>query len=687
MPPGVGIPVRVSCGTQYTVVVTSSGHVVVFGRNCNGELGLGNTVDVKSPTVVPAFGASSSRACVVAAGFHHTLVLTADGHAAGDRGKAQPSADDGDDDDDGGASPTVRRSGEYSIDVDMPAVVQGQLRLRVAAWNLLRLYCSGANLPTPGSGGIGSSGVPLRQLVDQVIGSAAWWQRSGGAFAVPRLCAMPIPGFPSGGIAALPYPASFYDAAVGWLAVNSSGVTVPAALGIVLHHNQLLSCLAHAAKACPDALRGLASKDTVATLLRLVLEWGGVVPVSVSGVGDGLNVLPPHVLTLRVKLGMSVLRAVLAQCPRDTAIAAMQSLLQSLASSSAASASVWSRVPALTSVAPLVLLLQFIGAATSGVTLTHRVAATGDDQFVLLQRGAPCHLSAVFASEAVACVRLLCSAAGPLQAEALASLTTALSHGNAVAAAVAVLDDSATMPRNAVMSAALSVWALTGALAVLGGHVEPLRVGGYVRVLVAKGEIIGDRGFVVGVDPSASTADGGSDGLLPGCQWVVESAAGNRTSSRHALSVHGTENLLPTYEVPPPLDAIPADVTLTVLRDVVAVSCLPAASPAPAALAGSGFEHASMLITAALQCRATRVLRDLLSLPSVCAAFVQSECMAQLPALLSARQTHMGSLFSSVLANCSVGMMELLWSLAERVAAPLTAVALTSGARSTGTKL
>jgi hypothetical protein len=38
LPRGVGRPVRVACGTHYTLVAFDSGQLVAFGRNSNGEL-------------------------------------------------------------------------------------------------------------------------------------------------------------------------------------------------------------------------------------------------------------------------------------------------------------------------------------------------------------------------------------------------------------------------------------------------------------------------------------------------------------------------------------------------------------------------------------------------------------------------------------------------------------------------
>jgi hypothetical protein len=38
LPRGVGRPVRVACGTHYTLVAFDTGHLVAFGRNSNGEL-------------------------------------------------------------------------------------------------------------------------------------------------------------------------------------------------------------------------------------------------------------------------------------------------------------------------------------------------------------------------------------------------------------------------------------------------------------------------------------------------------------------------------------------------------------------------------------------------------------------------------------------------------------------------
>ena len=59
------------------------------------------------------------------------------------------------------------------------------------------------------------------------------------------------------------------------------------------------------------------------------------------------------------------------------------------------------------------------------------------------------------------------------------------------------------------------------------------------------------------------------------------------------------------------------------------------ASPPPCVQAGSDAESPGALLAAAVQCRAAKALRTLLTLPSNCTAFVgMGACMQRLPKLL-----------------------------------------------------
>ncbi|KXZ50732.1 hypothetical protein GPECTOR_15g416 [Gonium pectorale] len=96
-----GTPVsRVACGDTHTLVVAGEGELFTFGRNQNGQLGLGHTNDCLSPQRVTALqfgqlglgdtedrssptlvaGALAGRAvAVLACGWRHTVAVTADG--------------------------------------------------------------------------------------------------------------------------------------------------------------------------------------------------------------------------------------------------------------------------------------------------------------------------------------------------------------------------------------------------------------------------------------------------------------------------------------------------------------------------------------------------------------------------------------------------------------------------------
>lgn len=51
-----GVQIKeVACGDTHTLVVTAQGDLYSFGRNQNGQLGLGHTDDTFTPTMVDAF--------------------------------------------------------------------------------------------------------------------------------------------------------------------------------------------------------------------------------------------------------------------------------------------------------------------------------------------------------------------------------------------------------------------------------------------------------------------------------------------------------------------------------------------------------------------------------------------------------------------------------------------------------
>ncbi len=69
----------ISAGYYHSAAITADGRLLAWGKNTYGQLGLGDTTDRSSPTVVPTFvGMTVSR---VVAGCHHTLANTSDGRA------------------------------------------------------------------------------------------------------------------------------------------------------------------------------------------------------------------------------------------------------------------------------------------------------------------------------------------------------------------------------------------------------------------------------------------------------------------------------------------------------------------------------------------------------------------------------------------------------------------------------
>ena len=71
-----GLSMKVDAGFEHTVVVSYTGKVYVFGRNTNGQLGLGDAItSVATPTLLASL--SSNVANAVACGKYHTLVMVA----------------------------------------------------------------------------------------------------------------------------------------------------------------------------------------------------------------------------------------------------------------------------------------------------------------------------------------------------------------------------------------------------------------------------------------------------------------------------------------------------------------------------------------------------------------------------------------------------------------------------------
>ena len=76
LPPGTTIT-AIAEGGQYALAVTSSGQVLAWGRNTNGQLGNGTTTDSSTPVAVSL--PSGTTVTAIAAGSRHALALTSTG--------------------------------------------------------------------------------------------------------------------------------------------------------------------------------------------------------------------------------------------------------------------------------------------------------------------------------------------------------------------------------------------------------------------------------------------------------------------------------------------------------------------------------------------------------------------------------------------------------------------------------
>ncbi|XP_052141834.1 ultraviolet-B receptor UVR8-like [Oryza glaberrima] len=72
---------QIACGDSHCLAVTVAGHVHSWGRNQNGQLGLGNTEDSLLPQKIQAF--EGVRVKMIAAGAEHTAAVTEDGDLYG----------------------------------------------------------------------------------------------------------------------------------------------------------------------------------------------------------------------------------------------------------------------------------------------------------------------------------------------------------------------------------------------------------------------------------------------------------------------------------------------------------------------------------------------------------------------------------------------------------------------------
>lgn len=66
--------VSVQCGASHSMVLTKQGKVYCWGKNTQGQCGVGATTDVLIPTLVKKL--ENSKVTVLAAGWEHSLVLT-----------------------------------------------------------------------------------------------------------------------------------------------------------------------------------------------------------------------------------------------------------------------------------------------------------------------------------------------------------------------------------------------------------------------------------------------------------------------------------------------------------------------------------------------------------------------------------------------------------------------------------
>lgn len=60
----------VACGDTHTIALASNGRLYAFGRNQNGQLGLGSSVDALAPTLVESLQVSS---CLLTKKFGRTI--------------------------------------------------------------------------------------------------------------------------------------------------------------------------------------------------------------------------------------------------------------------------------------------------------------------------------------------------------------------------------------------------------------------------------------------------------------------------------------------------------------------------------------------------------------------------------------------------------------------------------------
>lgn len=75
---GIGVKL-VACGDTHTLLVTENGELFSFGRNQNGQLGLGHNEDALSPQLVRDLQADKQAVTSIACGAEHSIAATVNG--------------------------------------------------------------------------------------------------------------------------------------------------------------------------------------------------------------------------------------------------------------------------------------------------------------------------------------------------------------------------------------------------------------------------------------------------------------------------------------------------------------------------------------------------------------------------------------------------------------------------------
>ena len=72
-----GIRIRsIACGRQHTIAVAENGSLYAWGKNSNGQCGLGHTNNILSPVCVSSLLQADVRVHVAAAGAAHTICIS-----------------------------------------------------------------------------------------------------------------------------------------------------------------------------------------------------------------------------------------------------------------------------------------------------------------------------------------------------------------------------------------------------------------------------------------------------------------------------------------------------------------------------------------------------------------------------------------------------------------------------------